>query len=210
MPRWGRCPWIAAGLSLIACARVIAVRSGPPTRPVLPASQAAVSQQYRLVPLTNQTRGAVDFGDDALRLEHGARVVDQPGKLALVADTVAASPLEGGRRLPDFVGGGFVFWSSDALYRADTFSGALRPLAAASRIERVAVGPGYLIVFADGQRLILDPKTGAAKNPRLVDIVDVAAAADGRVVTALEFGRLAVSVDNNATLREVQSELGGS
>lgn len=203
MHRFG---WMA-GLVLVACAQgtsTIAQRSpsSAPPRAVTPISQ------YRLVPLTVETRQQLDFGDDGLRLYGGIRITERSGQREL-ADTFAEPAINSGRRLPDFAGGGFLFWSDFAIFRAETFLGRLQPLRGmTSALEHVALGPGYLVGHQGNERWFFDAKTGAPVTPRPLDLTDVAAAGDGRVVTALQFERFAVSLDNNHTMREVHGEVG--
>lgn len=186
----------------------------PPRAPAKPPTSAADSfdgvkpAQYRLIPLRSGSRRVGELSDEQ-RLIAGRRVVDRGGSVQL-ADSVGAPDLVDGRELPAFAGGGFLFWSQRGLYRSRTFTGRLEPLSALSfNVAQVSFGPGFVLLRGhDGSMLALDGKTGRARAPAPPGLVDVAAAADGRVVLALELGRFSVSVDRGATFREVQDELG--
>lgn len=203
--------WLVTSLVLVACAQSATTPVRPATKAALRSVPAAPSSQYRLLPLTAVTRQQVDFGDDTLRLYGGLRIEERAGQ-STFADTFALPAIAHGRRLPDFAGGGFLFWSNVAMFRAETFLGRLQPLQGTpSPVERVELGPGCLVAIELGNtRRFFDAKTGAKVAPQPIGITDVAAAGDGRVVSALQFERYAVSLDNNRTTREVQeAELGG-
>jgi hypothetical protein len=202
--------WQVISLVLVACAdgKTTVVRT--PAQAVVHGVPVAPISQYRLLPLTDTTRQQLDFGDDGLRIYAGLRIKERAGRQTF-ADTFAAPVLNHGRRLPTFAGGGFLFWSDFAMFRAETFLGRLQPLLGTpSPVERVGLGPGYLIAFKQGGgHMFLDAKTGATVLAQPLGLIDVAAAGDGRVVSTLQFERYTVSLDNNRTTREVQAELGG-
>lgn len=204
----------ALGLGL-ACAPLPEARRAPAhLPPVLPRGAnelepARPPPQYRRVH-GGARRDWPDASEPELLLVSGQRLLEKAGHYE-VAGTAGASPLLSGTRAPALAGGGFVFWSRDGLYRSRTFLGPLQPLASTGfSPQHVAFGPGFLLVAtSDGQRLVLDSKTGAARAPQPIGLVDIATSNDGRVVAALELGRAAVSLDQGASFREVQGELDG-
>jgi hypothetical protein len=198
----------------LACAPVPAAHSPRAVARVRPSLLAntfdgtKAGSQYRLAPARANAsrRGGLS---DELRLMGGRRLVDSGGSVQL-ADTVASADLADGRELPGFAGSGFIFWNRAGAYRARTFTGRLEPLAALPfAVSHASFGPGFaLLRGSEGSMRVLDLQTGKLRGPKPLGLIDVAAAADGRVVSALELGRYGVSLDRNATLREVQDELG--
>jgi hypothetical protein len=220
---------LAAWVCLAACAPTEPTRS-PSSTAMFPRSASANSfetqapaGQYRLI--TREPASSRVRGRPARRLPSGLKLLDESGKLILysghrleekpgryeLADSVATTELLGGARFPGGAGG-YVFWSRQGLYRSRTFLGKLQPLSATSFTpDRVAFGPGFLLAASsDGARLALDPQSGVPVAPTPLGLLDVASSSDGRVVATLELGRAVVSLDRNATHREVQNELGAA
>ncbi|PKN46953.1 MAG: hypothetical protein CVU63_06955, partial [Deltaproteobacteria bacterium HGW-Deltaproteobacteria-20] len=81
-------------------------------------------------------------GDDGGVVFGGARV-SLSGELA----PDGRDSLDGGQRVPEDRGGGFLFWSQAALYHAPTFLGPLQWLASlSSSVRSVSWGPGFDLV----------------------------------------------------------------
>jgi hypothetical protein len=197
-------------LCLVACAETEPVRA--PASPTKPHSAAA--DTFLSAPPIPQYRLAWQFPERRApeqALLAGVRVEQKPNGLA-VADSVASAPLVGGRAVPSFAGGGFVFWGPRGVYRAKRFLGRLEPLAATPfTVQDVSFGPGFWLARSrDGERLALNPTTGAERPLAPTGVINIAAAGDGRVVAVLELGRAVVSTDGGVTYRDVQSELGGA
>lgn len=201
-------------LWLLACSPAPVGRAHLPA-PKAPASPLAntfdgtrAGSQYRPVPahVGAARRGSLS---DELRLIGGRRLIDRGGAVEL-SETVASPELSDGRELPSVSGSGFLFWNRAGVYRARSFTARLEPLAALPfAVSHAAFGPGFVLLRgADGSLRALDAQTGKLRAPAPAGLIDIAAIADGRVVSALELGRYGVSLDRNATLREVQDELG--
>jgi hypothetical protein len=106
-------------------------------------------------------------------------------------------PLTGGARIPKRLGGGFLFFSSRALYATPTFLGRLEPLMTLSTApEEVHFASSYAVLVAnDGGRMVLSlPKKQRMPMPA-VGFIDAASLADGRGVMLLEPHRLRVTRD---------------
>ena len=201
-------------LCLLACgpAPRVASRVGA-LKPVAPSlasgSGSPRTEQYRLIPPRAERRRTPGALRAEQRLLGGRRILESGGRVQL-ADTVAVDALTQGREVPGFSGGGFLFWNAKGVYRSRTLLSRLEPLATLSfTIVQASFGPGFtLLRGSDGGQLRLDGQQEAPRPRPPLGLVDVAAAPDGRVVMALEFGRYAVSLDHNVTYREVQDELG--
>jgi hypothetical protein len=204
MSAWTR---LGALLCVTACAQGQAVRV-----PAKPITSHTSANEFMTPPPVPQYRLSWIYPEQAppeAGLLAGVRLLQRADGLT-VADSAAKIPLTSGRAVPSAAGGGFVFWSSQGLYRASTFLGRLEPLAATPfAVDDVSFGPHFWLArSAEGERLALDPKTGADVAFAPQGLIDIAAAGDGRVVAVLELGRAVVSTDGGATYREVQSELG--
>jgi hypothetical protein len=109
--------------------------------------------------------------------------------------------LHGGQRIPDARGGGFVFWSSFALYHAPTFLGPLQWLASLSApVRSVSWGPGFdLVRTSDGSRFVLQGRTRTVAPPSPLGLLEVASMPGGQTVALFEDGSISVSNDLGAT-----------
>jgi hypothetical protein len=201
-------------LSLMACGPAPRVQpplpaAKPPAASLPNAIDGARPSQYRLIPLRAGKARPLGELRDELRLLHGRRIVERGGQLEL-ADTVAVDALTEGRELPAALGGGFLFWNGPAVYRSRTFTGRLEPQAMLPfSVGRASFGPDFVLLRGlEGDLHPLDIPGAKARRAVPVGLMDIAAAADGRVVMALELGRYVVSTDGNVTQREVQAELG--
>src|SRR5262245_45527528 len=73
------------------------------------------------------------------------RVVVGQGEPRVATDS-APDPLIGASRVPARFGGGFLFWTANALYRSDTFDAKLLPIARVpDPIEHVSFAPKALL-----------------------------------------------------------------
>ena len=126
----------------------------------------------------------------------GLRVV-LTGPRMHAAKDVADPALVSAERLPASMGGGFLFHSSTSLFTSDAFDGPLRPLVAfPDAIAQVSFGPRAILVRAqNGERWLVDAKTGAPAPMAPLGLVDVAAVPDGRAAAITEFGGAFVSGD---------------
>ncbi len=207
---------LVALMCALACAPTEPAR-GPEPGPRVLTSSAANSfdtpkplSQYRRVTGGNRLDWP-DPGETHFLLIGGRRLLERDGGFEL-AETVGATPLIAGTRVPSFAGGGFVFWSREGVYRSSTFLGRLKPLVATGfSPDYVSFGPGFLLVSSNqGERVAIDGRSGARVTPLPPGLVDIAASTGGRVVAALELGRFTISTDRNASFHEVQGEIAGT
>lgn len=135
-------------------------------------------------------------GDDGGVLFGGARV-SLSGELA----PDGRDRLDGGRRVPEDRGGGFLFWSQAALYHAPTFLGPLQwvaPLPAS--VQNISWGPGFVLVRTNGgDRFVLQGSARTVAPPSPVGLLEVASMPGGPSVGLFEDGSVSVSTDLGAT-----------
>lgn len=117
----------------------------------------------------------------------------------------------GAARSPTRFGGGFLFWTASALYRANAFDSPLVPIARFSEpVESVSFGPRAVVVHGrdgarwafglpDGKRVAIDP----------VGTADVASLDDGRALAWTDQGTALVTVDHGAHWADVTAQLKG-
>ncbi|HEY2408604.1 MAG TPA: hypothetical protein VGI10_21510 [Polyangiaceae bacterium] len=169
----------------------------PPLPGSAPGSAPGKLVSYRLAPSTlAKSPFASDEGVDSGILLSGVRAAMELSGLTL-ANTVTEPQLQGGARIPDFQGSGFLFWNQHALYRADTFLGQLKPLATLGfQPSSVSFGPNFALIWGvERQRVAFDLRAKnrmRAQPPFLVDI----AAHDHRALALLEDGRVVFSLNS--------------
>ena len=150
-------------------------------------SEAARANSRALLPDAPDGRGGV--------LVDGVRM----GADGSIGKELAEPSLRGGARLPAHVGGGFLFWSVNTLYRSRTVTGDLAPLLELTPgrgIHRVGFGPDFVLLhFLDGSRLALDVETRSRATVPVPGLIDVAALGDGRSVLLAEPNRVLVRRD---------------
>jgi hypothetical protein len=105
----------------------------------------------------------------------GLRVAYPDGR---IADDVTDPPLTGGASVPAQLGGGFLFWSSAALYRAPKLLAPLEPLqASAGSIQRASFGPKLALLHeSDGTRRAIELPSGRPVAMPLPGLVEIASA----------------------------------
>ncbi|HEY4156646.1 MAG TPA: hypothetical protein VGM29_01070, partial [Polyangiaceae bacterium] len=193
---------VASCALLVACAHARPQPALPferPPPPPGPPPGSALGKQvgYRLAPSAlAKSPFASDETVDSGILLSGVRAAMELGGLTL-ATSVTEPPLQGGARIPDFQGSGFLFWNQHALYRADTFLGQLKPLATLGfQPSSVSFGPNFALIWGvERQRVAFDLRAKnrvRAQPPFLVDI----AAHDHRALALLEDGSVAFSLNS--------------
>lgn len=118
--------------------------------------------------------------------------------------------LMGGVPLPEHLGQGFLFWDSEALYRARTFTGTLEPIASVStNAIGVEFGPSSVLLFTpDGppRAYALDPARRVPSSPH--GVLEIAAADANRAVAFDAAGRALATVDGGRSWKDVTATLG--
>lgn len=195
----------AAGLGLLATTGGCSGSSPTPEKPaaITPRPIDVELPIDRWTAFAPRGRGAVaartELADGStLELIDGLQVhTDAAGRLLGVEDAPVSA--RGVSRVPDKLGGGVAFFGSGGAALAPS------PLAPAKVLTQQAVrdlsfGPrGALVLFEDGRRGMLDPRTGAASPLSPPNMVGVALADDGFTAALLEGGRLLISRDAGAT-----------
>ncbi|MEP7120455.1 MAG: hypothetical protein ABJE95_06085 [Byssovorax sp.] len=181
--------------------------------PSVEAPPVAPPRSYTIADPDALPRGtaiALDAGAFGMVLD-GSRVVVRGDDLRLARD-VSAARFTSVDRVPAWLGGGFVFQTSNAVFASETFDGALRPVAATpDGSTRAVFGPKSVLVRSnDGSRRLLDLATGAAAPMLPLGLVDVLALADGRAAALLDGGHLAISTDHGDHWNDATTSLGGA
>ncbi len=151
----------------------------------------------------------LDRADVVGAVQDGLRVVSTAGGLR-AARELADPPLLAAERVPRWLGGGFLFRSTSALYASDTFDGALRSiLTLPSPIERVAFGPKFLLVRAsNGERWALELPSGKRVAIAPLGLADVAAL-PGRAAALTDAGGVLVSTDGGEKWTDATAQIRG-
>ena len=171
----------------------------PSALPEYVVAQSELRKHRELLPSPTEHDGGVLL--DGLRLSADGRST---------ASEIAEPRLENAARVPASVGGGFLFWSSRALYRASTFLGRLEPVAAlAGSIDHVSFGPDFaLVVLHGGDRFALSMPAGKPIPLPTIGLTDVAALGDGRAVTLLDPGRVLLTPAKGRPPSDVTARIG--
>jgi hypothetical protein len=127
------------------------------------------------------------------------------------ARTAAPAFLMGGVPVPTRLGGGFLFWSMNVMYRARSFLGPLEPVAPLpTNAIDLAFGPASLLIVApDGSRKAYDMEKGQPVSLSPPGVLDIATGDDDRAVAVDASGRALASGDGGKTWKDVSTELGG-
>jgi hypothetical protein len=136
----------------------------------------------------------------------GVRVVVEGG--VITASARHADRLSGFRSIPARLGGGFVLWSEDRVYRADAFLGELKPIADVGAIGGARPWLSSILLRTPSGLLDLDPATLSIRRVPWVGIVD-ALAADGRRGARVDaLGRATITLDGGRTFTDVLATRG--
>ncbi|HEX5101856.1 MAG TPA: hypothetical protein VFV94_20240 [Polyangiaceae bacterium] len=207
MARW-------CGLLVVVCG----VACGPTARGPKPAAMAAHPQDeasagpvYRFVPETAGTRLVQVDATHVGGLEGAGEarvVVGADG--ALERAVTPGGELMSGGAVPEHLGGGFVFWTSDALYRARTFAGPLEPIAALEgNAIGVEFGPSSLLLFtpqAPPHAYALEPGRPVPLSPH--GALEMGAADAERALAFDAVGRALATVDGGRSWQDMKAALG--
>jgi hypothetical protein len=127
------------------------------------------------------------------------RVVVGQGEPRVALD-VTPEALNGVARIPHRFGNGFLFWTENALYRADAFDGPLVPLVRVPDvIEQVSFAPRSVLVHTrNGERWGIGLPNGERAAISPLGVADVHALDDGRAVGISDHGAVFTSIDHGA------------
>lgn len=136
----------------------------------------------------------------------GVRVLVDGG--LVVASARHADRLSGLRSLPARLGGGFVLWSEDRVYRADAFLGDLRALADVGAIGGVRPWLASILLRTPSGMLELDPVTRAVHRAAMPGIAEALALDERRAARVDALGRASFTLDGGATWSDVTAARG--
>jgi len=136
----------------------------------------------------------------------GVRVVVDAG--IVVASERHADRFSGFRRLPDRLGGGFVLWSEDRVYRAHDFLG--EPVALSDVGASGGARPwfGSVLLRTSLGLLELDPRTLALRRASLPGVADALALDGLRAARVDVLGRASFTIDGGASWTDVLATRG--
>ncbi len=186
--------------------------SPPPSTSVVVAPKTEAVPEYVLANPSEKGVGS------AILLENNKWGVMMEGLRIVASETgtsiareVGDSPLHRVEKLPGRLGGGFLFESANSLYASQTFDGPLRAITSfEGSIALIAFGTdGILVRGYNGERWLIDAKTGNRKTPNPIAVRDIAALDDGRALAVAEPGIPFVSLDSGKTWKDVGSDLRG-
>lgn len=193
---------LTPALAIAACAHE---DRRPPARPVTPATSSLPTSsprpQYLVADAPSQGAVMVPLGGAG---QYGLvvdrrRVIVGRGEPRVAADP-SPEPILGASKLPDRFGGGFLFWTSNTLYRAEAFDSRLLALARVpDPIEAISFGPTALVARTrTGERWGLSLPGGERAPILPVGVADVQALDDGRALGFDDRGAVFTSLDRGA------------
>lgn len=138
------------------------------------------------------------------------RVVLARGEPRIAPDQ-ASETIAGVEKLPARFGGGFLFWTDYAIYRADQFDSPLVPIARTpDRVDTISFGPKAMMVrTANGERWGIGLPKGERVPLAPLGLVDVVALDEGRALGFDDRGSVFSSVDQGAHWNDVTAQVKG-
>ena len=129
-----------------------------------------------------------------------------------VGSDVPEAPLAGVRPIPSRIGGGYVFWTENDVYRADAFDAPLKPIARfADAIQNMSFAPKFLLVrTSNGERWALGLPSGERVPMDPLGASDVEGLDDGRALSFNDQGAAFSSMDGGAHWVDVTSQIKSS
>lgn len=201
-----------AAIMTVACVheegRPSAIVSNERRAPVLPPPPSqyvfgdrAGGQSLLVLPLHGGAEGVV---------VENRRVIVARGESRLAAD-LAPEALHGVMKLPSRFGGGFLFWTDYAVYRAEVFDSALIPVTRTTdRIDSISLGPRSLLVrTSSGARWAFAMPKGERVPIAPLGVVDVVALDDGRALGFDDRGAVFTSQDGGEHWNDVTAQVRG-
>lgn len=176
------------------------VVAGPPQYVV-----ADPSPRSNVVALPLGTGGALGLVVDKTRIVVGR---GEPH----VGPDVPEAPLTGVRPIPARMGGGYLFWTENDVYRADAFDAPLRPIARfADPIQNMSLAPKFALVrTSNGERWALGLPSGERVAMEPLGASDVEGLDDGRALAFDDRGAAFSSLDGGAHWVDVTSQIKSS
>lgn len=207
--------WTAVGLGLQACApssipadKSAAAETGKSPKPAKPSAadpkDTAHARVFQLIPEEAYWVTHTDENDRVV--VGGARLVlSKHGEVIASAwerdDTGRNDPLQGSLAVLPHLGGGYVHWSSQKLFRSQEFTGPLEPIAAGSSptvetsIRGARNGLSGVLIFTDTGPLELLPGQNKLTPAAYPGLSDFAAVNAKRAAQLDIFGRISFTND---------------
>lgn len=201
-------------LALAAC-------SAPnPTKPVAAPKQASVPASRLDQPLDGHPKLFHTSIDDSFWVSHSAdrdRLISSGTRLEVSAKTgeifassweidneLKSDALVGSLEVPARLGGGFVHWSRNQLFRSQTFTGPLQAIAirhalGADAIRGARSGLQGVIVFGESATATLLPQQMTLSGPPSAGLMDFAALDGQRAVRLDLVGHVQTTIDGGKT-----------
>ncbi len=129
-----------------------------------------------------------------------------------VGPDVPEQTIAGLRPIPARMGGGFLFWTENNVYRADTFDGVLRPIARTTDgIQNMSFAPKFALVRTkNGERWALGIPSGERAAVEPLGVSDVEGLDDGRALAFNDSGAAFSSLDSGGHWTDVTAQLHSS
>ena len=120
--------------------------------------------------------------------------------------------IAGVRPIPARMGGGYLFWTENNLYRADAFDGVLKPIARVTdTIQNMSFAPKFALVRTrNGERWALGIPSGERVLLEPLGASDVEGLDDGRTLAFNDSGGAFSSMDSGAHWTDVTSQIKSS
>lgn len=140
-----------------------------------------------------------------------ARIVVGRGEPRVALDATDV-PIAGAAKIPARFGGGFLFWTERALYRAEAFDAPLRPLARVpDAVSTVSFASKFLLVRTqNGERWGLALPSGDRRAIEPLGVADVEALDDGRSLAFNDQGAAFASTDGGDHWADVTAQIKSS
>ena len=176
------------------------VPSGPPQYIV-----ADPSPRSSVVAISLGSSGALGLVVDKTRIVVGR---GEPH----VGPDLPEQTIAGVRPIPARLGGGYLFWTENNLYRADAFDGVLRPIARVTdAIQNLSFAPKFVLVRTrNGERWALGIPNGERMLLEPLGASDVEGLDDGRALAFNDSGAAFSSMDGGAHWNDVTSQIKSS
>jgi len=203
-------------LVLAACVheeRKAAVGPQVLVEPATPPPSSSGMPQYLVADPTSTRPLALPLGAPGV---HGLvvdkrRVVMGQGEPRVASDTTTET-MNGTSRIPRRLGGGFLFWTANSLYRADTFDAKLVPVTRLpDAIESISFAPASLLVRThNGERWGIALPSGDRATIAPLGVADVQSLDDGRTIAFNDQGAVFTSTDHGAHWTDATAQVKSS
>jgi hypothetical protein len=129
-----------------------------------------------------------------------------------VAPDTTDDKIAGAAKIPQRFGGGFLFWTETAFYRADAFDAPLKPLARVpDAVQVISFAPKYLLARTrNGERWGIAIPSGERMPIEPLGVADVEGMDDGRALAFNDQGAAFASQDGGAHWNDITAQIKSS